>query len=169
MHCSLMHNSSRSGQSIPDRIQEILELKWLADKAANLQGAHLANHFLPIGTSQNHTYIRLGLCSFGNDFMMGRPWNRQVQQHHVNFIPVRTKTSDRRSTIGSFEYYMTSLTQHLDDSLAQGVLVLHNEDRALLSWHHHLLPVTFQAVRVCGSLSAGQQYFKRRPSVRLAP
>src|SRR5215831_14875154 len=57
----------------PKRVQEIPELKGLANKTADLRRAHRARHRLvAVGASQNDPYIGLGVSGFSNDFMAGR-------------------------------------------------------------------------------------------------
>jgi hypothetical protein len=51
-----------------------------------------------------------------------------------HFAAFPTQKFDRRRTLGNFEYFEASFTEHLQNTLAHVILVFHNQNGATLRW-----------------------------------
>ncbi len=64
--------------------------------------------------------------------MTGSPWHGHIQQNHIDFARIPTQKFDRGRTLCSLEYLEARFTEHLHISLAQLVLVFHNQNGVML-------------------------------------
>lgn len=99
--CGVAH-----GESTPQGVHELDDLKRHANKAAGLSRVHRAPHQLfVVSAGEQQFQVRSGLRGQAGHIMAARAGDRHIQQHHVNLDALRAKQIDGVGPIGDVESF----------------------------------------------------------------
>src|SRR5215472_764911 len=112
------------------------------------------DHLLAISAGQNDSHVWPNLRSFSKDCMASRPSDRRIQEDQTNLVPTRTKKFECRGPLGSFKHVVAGAVQRLDDALAKGIFIFHNQYDPVLTYTLRLVDVE-HGITGCASRDFG--------------